>query len=62
MAKLREEDDRANPNKQHLHNTITQMSKQHMCAVKLQRVYKRKAAAREAMRQGRPSLECANCD
>lgn len=52
MAKLREEDDRVNPNKVHLQNTIKQMSKQHLCAVRLQRVYKRKVAAREALRAG----------
>lgn len=52
MAKLREEDDRVNPNKAHLQNTIKQMSKQHLCAVRLQRVYKRKVAAREALRAG----------
>ena len=52
MAKLREEDDRVNSNKAHLQNTIKQMSKQHTCAVTLQRVYKKKLAAREAARAG----------
>ena len=50
MAKLREEDDRVNSNKLHLQNTIKHMSKQHVCAVRLQRAFKRKQAAREAIR------------
>ena len=50
MAKLREEDDRVNANKLHLQNTIKHMSKQHLCAVRLQRTFRRKQAAREAIR------------
>jgi hypothetical protein len=58
MAKLREEDDRVNPNKQHLQNTIKHMSRQHLCAVKVQRMYKRKLAVREAAAAG--ESQCRN--
>lgn len=56
MAKLREEDDRVNPNKQHVQNTIKQMSRTHTAAIRVQRMYKRKMAAREAALQGAASL------
>ena len=52
MAKLREEDDRVNQNKKNVQNTIKQMSRTHIAAVKVQRMYKRKMAAREAALQG----------